>query len=193
MARCQVVIQAAGDSGSPQRGTAWVQSRLSCCVMLGLELNPPGLSLPDHKASEMGLKESGLCAGRGWSRGGCGGVAGTHLPPARHSSGDPGCPPWEPRSPCVDHAGYGQCEVMTPTNPRHPEPRVEPALHPAPQGSCRRRTQERRALTPAPVPCTHVIEMLRGLHDVRGPFVLLQFHPALSEELPVGSEETRGP
>lgn len=38
---------------------------------------------------------------------------------------------------------------------------------------------------------THVIEVLRGFHDVGGPLVLLQFHPALSEEFPAG--DGRGP
>lgn len=28
--------------------------------------------------------------------------------------------------------------------------------------------------------------MLGGFHDVRGPLILFQFHPALSKELPVG-------
>lgn len=34
---------------------------------------------------------------------------------------------------------------------------------------------------------THVVEVLGGFHDVRGPLVLLQLHPALPEELPAGS------
>lgn len=52
---------------------------------------------------------------------------------------------------------------------------------PPPQGPAK----EEQAEGHCPPP-THVVEMLSGFHDVRGPFVLLQFHPSLSEELPVG-------
>lgn len=39
-------------------------------------------------------------------------------------------------------------------------------------------------------PCTHIIEVLCGFHNVRGPLILLQFHPALAEELPMGDNQT---
>ena len=57
-----------------------------------------------------------------------------------------------------------------------------------------KRNPQRKALPlPLPHPHTHIVEMLGGFHDVRGPFVLFQFHPALSKELPAGSKgETQG-
>lgn len=53
------------------------------------------------------------------------------------------------------------------------------------EGPTKEKPAEKGTAPPTP---THIIEMLSGFHDIRGPLILFQFHPPLSEELPVESK-----